>query len=242
MYRFFKKLPDKLTFNLSYQDVHVRIMPLAKVRRITLRYDLKTREFKLRLPLRHSLSAVENFLKEAQGWMEGQISKAPQLIDIHTCTKISLMGKDLDLSYHGSRRVSFLQEENKLHIMAPTPHFGLSLEKWLRQTLLAYCEDKSAYYSEILGVNVKRVSVREAKSRWGSCSAQGALSYNWRLIFAPKEVIDYVVAHEVAHLREMNHSLRFWRLVARLHPDAQKARQWLKINGSTLFVLQFQSA
>lgn len=242
MRRFLKKLPDKLTFNLPHQEVHVRIMPLANIRRTTLRYDLQTQEFKLRTPLYYKLAAVEKFLREAQGWMEGQLSKAPQLVHIHECKKILLMGNDLELSYHVSRRVSFLLEEAKLHIMAPTPHFGALLEKWLRQMILAYCEDKSAYYSELLGVKVKKVSVRETRSRWGSCSAQGALSYNWRLIFAPKDVIDYVVAHEVAHLREMNHSIKFWRLVAQLHPEAQRARHWLKINGSTLFMLQFRSA
>src|SRR3546814_4689389 len=102
--------------------------------------------------------------------MEKQLLKAPQLIHIHTCSHFSLMGNEVKLSYHVSRRASFLLNENKLHIMAPTPHFGPLLEKWLRQTILEYFQSKSHYYSDLLGVKVKKVSIREAKSRWGSCS------------------------------------------------------------------------
>jgi predicted metal-dependent hydrolase len=75
---------------------------------------------------------------------------------------------------------------------------------------------------------VTRVGVRDPKSRWGSCSSTGALSFSWRLVFAPEAVVDYVVAHEVAHLVEMNHSPRFWRVVASLVADSQTPRAWLK--------------
>jgi predicted metal-dependent hydrolase len=77
---------------------------------------------------------------------------------------------------------------------------------------------------------VKRVTVRDTVSRWGSCARGGNLSFSWRLIFAPGAVIDYVVAHEVAHLVEMNHSKRFWRIVEQLHPDAKTERLWLNHN------------
>jgi predicted metal-dependent hydrolase len=79
-----------------------------------------------------------------------------------------------------------------------------------------------------LGKSVTRVGVRDPKSRWGSCSSTGALSFSWRLVFAPEAVVDYVVAHEVAHLVEMNHSPRFWKVVASLVPDSKTPRAWLK--------------
>ena len=79
-----------------------------------------------------------------------------------------------------------------------------------------------------IGHNVARVTVRDTKSRWGSCSGRGNLSFSWRLIFAPESVLDYVVAHEVAHLAEMNHGPRFWRLVESLSPDSATPRAWLK--------------
>lgn len=239
MWKVDENIPAKLAFSLNYQDVQVCIMPLARVKRATLRYDMQTQEFKIRVPLHYKQKTVERFLREAQGWMEKQLLKAPQLRHVCHCDRISLMGHEVELHYRASRRTSFLLMDGKLHIMAPTPNFGPVVEKWLKQTILEYFQVKSDEYSALLGVTVKKVSIRETKSRWGSCSAQGSLSYNWRLIFAPREVIDYVVAHEVAHLQEMNHSVKFWRLVAHLHPEAQKARHWLKLNGSKLFTLQF---
>src|SRR5690606_30252948 len=110
--------------NLSQQEVQVRILPLACVKRATLRYDVQSQEFKIRIPLHYKQATVEGFLRTAQGWMEKQLLKAPQLIHIHTCSHFSLMGNEVKLSYHVSRRASFLLNENKLHIMAPTPHFG----------------------------------------------------------------------------------------------------------------------
>ncbi len=81
----------------------------------------------------------------------------------------------------------------------------------------------------MLGVSVKRISVRDQSSRWGSCSTTGVLSYSWRLILAPPFVLDYLAIHEVAHLVEMNHSPRFWRLVSRMCPDAERAKVWLDV-------------
>jgi hypothetical protein len=86
----------------------------------------------------------------------------------------------------------------------------------------------------MLGVAVRRVSIRDQASRWGSCSSAGVLSYSWRLILAPPFVLDYLAAHEVAHLVEMNHSPRFWRAVMRICPDTRRAKAWLDANGAEL--------
>ncbi len=95
-------------------------------------------------------------------------------------------------------------------------------------------ERASRRYALALGVTIKRIGVRDQVSRWGSCSTSGVLSYSWRLIFAPPYVLDYLAAHEVAHLVEMNHSPRFWRLVERLCPDLRRAKAWLDVHGKDL--------
>jgi predicted metal-dependent hydrolase len=89
-------------------------------------------------------------------------------------------------------------------------------------------------YCARLGVVAKRITVRDTTSRWGSCSARGALSFSWRLVLAPPMVLDYLAAHEVAHLRELNHSPRFWRLVKLACPQTDEAEEWLKRHGSDL--------
>ena len=89
-------------------------------------------------------------------------------------------------------------------------------------------------YAEQLGVKPKRITIRDTSSRWGSCSSTRTLSFSWRLILAPSPILDYVVAHEVAHLRELNHKPRFWRLVETLVPDIDKSMRWLSENGTLL--------
>ena len=85
-----------------------------------------------------------------------------------------------------------------------------------------------------MGVTYGRISIREQKTRWGSCSSKGNLNFNWRLIFAPPEVLDYVVVHELAHRKEMNHSKAFYAIVESIMPDYRKWKKWLKENGGTL--------
>lgn len=93
---------------------------------------------------------------------------------------------------------------------------------------------KTEYYARIMGVTYGRISIREQKTRWGSCSSAGNLNYNWRLIFAPEKVVDYIVVHELAHRLEMNHSKAFYNIVESVLPDYQSAQQWLRENGRNL--------
>ena len=96
---------------------------------------------------------------------------------------------------------------------------------------------KAEYYARIMGVSYGRISIREQKTRWGSCSSKGNLNFNWRLILAPEEVLDYVVVHELAHRREMNHSKAFYSIVESVLPDYKQPKKWLRDKGQTLWDL-----
>ena len=111
-----------------------------------------------------------------------------------------------------------------------TRRVGDYLKRAAKHDLQAACRR----YAADLGVAVKRVSVRDQTSRWGSCSSTGVLSFSWRLILTPPFVLDYLAAHEVAHLVEMNHSRRFWRLLLRLCPATHRAKVWLNVHGADL--------
>ena len=113
--------------------------------------------------------------------------------------------------------------------MAPATNRGFPAEA---RSSTAWRASRAAAAS--LGVGLKRISIRDQTSRWGSCSTTGVLSYSWRLILAPPFVLDYLAAHEAAHLVEMNHSRRFWRLVEGIYPDVARAKSWLDAHGADL--------
>jgi predicted metal-dependent hydrolase len=113
-------------------------------------------------------------------------------------------------------------------------HAPRRLSDWLRTEVRRDINICILKHAKTLGCSPKRIAIRDQATRWGSCSTSGTLSFSWRLIFAPPFVLDYVAAHEVAHLREMNHGPRFWRLVKEAAPAMQTARLWLKTHGAEL--------
>ena len=106
------------------------------------------------------------------------------------------------------------------------------LEKLYRKKAKMQLENRCAYFAKRMAVDYNRIAVRAAKTRWGSCSAQGNLNFHWKLVLMPPEILDYVVVHELAHRKEMNHSQRFWAEVERSLPDYKARRKWLKEFGS----------
>jgi hypothetical protein len=109
-----------------------------------------------------------------------------------------------------------------------------TLEKRYREAARTQFEGRAAYFQLITGGSYSSITVRDQKTRWGSCSSRGTLSFNYRLIFAPPQVLDYVVVHELCHLTHMNHSRDFWNMVARIMPDYQIHRKWLRDHGDEL--------
>ena len=108
--------------------------------------------------------------------------------------------------------------------------------RWLREYARAEFEKKVRFYADKMQVSVNRIAVKEQKTRWGSCSAKGTLSFNWRLMLAPPAILDYVVVHELCHLTHMNHSAAFWQAVEAVYPDYRSARRWLKEHGQELIL------
>jgi predicted metal-dependent hydrolase len=121
-----------------------------------------------------------------------------------------------------------------LHVPGQPEFVSRRVTNWLRGEARRDLERAVARHADALGRQPTRIRVADPKSRWGSCSSKGALTFSWRLVLAPPRVLDYLVAHEVAHLREMNHGRRFWSLVERLDPDYEVARAWLNNSGVAL--------
>ena len=123
-----------------------------------------------------------------------------------------------------------------LLVPGETEHRSRRLTDWLKGEASAELAKRCAVHAGNLGVEVKSISMRSQSTRWGSCSSTGKLNFNWRLILAPPFVLDYVAAHEVAHLLEMNHSQDFWDVVERTLPTMERGREWLRVHGRELMV------
>lgn len=208
----------------------------AKARRMTLRQSRDGEQFILTVPRRHSRKAAEAFLNASASWMQKTRSKLPAIIPAADGGRILLRGEHYTIAATGRLRglVSVDDDTRVIAVPGAPPHMKRRLTEWLKREAEKDLYEASQRYASVMNVTVKRLSVRDQKSRWGSCNSDGVLSYSWRLIMAPPMVLDYVAAHEVAHLREMNHGPRFWRLVLSHCTSARTAKGWLKQHGQTL--------
>lgn len=163
----------------------------------------------VRIPLRGSMITARNLVRDKRDWIFKKV--------------------DLQKRRKQEREEQTAQSESKY-----TPEQRVGLEKRYRQAAKEYVPKRVDYYASVLGVSYERIRIAEQKTRWGSCSSKGTLSFNWKLMLAPPKVLDYVVVHELCHIKEMNHSPRFWKLVEEIMPDYKEYRTWLKENGNTL--------
>lgn len=211
----------------------------AAARRFTLRMARQGDAFVMTLPKRASLAEARRFAIKSESWMRAALTKAARRIDVVDGAVITVRGIDHTVVATGTLRGRVLQdrEAGLLHVPGAPEHMARRLLDWLKAEARNDLEQASRFYAEAMETRFRRLSVRDQKSRWGSCSAEGELSYSWRLILAPPMVLDYVAAHEVAHLQEMNHGPRFWRLVLRHCPHTRAAKTWLKTHGNRLHAL-----
>lgn len=236
MFDWFTAFKDTLPETLIIGDVTlpliVRRYPQA--RRMTLRYDAQRRVVRLSLPPRAPSRLAAAFLREKQEWLARQMERHPARVLFENDCIIPVLGTTVTLRHTVSLRGRVERKNDALHISASAEHLAKRVETWLKAQLRAAILSEAAHMADRLGVKFRRVSVRDTSSRWGSCSREGNLSFCWRLVFAPRAVLSYLIAHEVAHLREMNHSEAFWREVEKIYPDYRDAREWLKNNASEL--------
>jgi hypothetical protein len=217
----------------------VRVRRHRQARRYTLRIDAASREVVLTMPPRGSLQEARDFARKHGGWIAARLQRMPEAAPFVPGAEVPVCGVPHRIVHRRGQRGTVWTEtdddgQRLLCVAGELPHVDRRIGDFFKREAKRDLEAASRRYAEKLGAKVKRVSVRDQSSRWGSCSTTGVLSFSWRLILAPPYVLDYLAAHEVAHLVELNHSPRFWRLVRRLDPDFERAKRWLDVHGTDL--------
>lgn len=191
---------------LNYEDVEIVLQVIRSSRRsigLEICGDLKA---KIRVPVQMPDKEILKFAKAHREWV---LKKYTQMC---------------------SRRK---QEENtdKNRLCSASAGFDESRIPLLKEQARAAFEEKAVKFGKLMGVQPARITVKDQKTLWGSCSSKQNINLNWRLIMMPEEILDYVVVHELAHLKQMNHSKTFWKEVEKILPDYKRCREWLKLNG-----------
>jgi predicted metal-dependent hydrolase len=220
----------------SFQ-VALRRRPTAK--RITLRVSNATGEVVLTIPERTDLATAQRFAESHGGWIATRLARVPERVTFDDGSVIPLRGVPHRIVHWTNIRGTTRATRDAkgapiIAVAGDAPHVARRVREFLEAEARKDLTAAVRVHTGRLGISAKRMTVRDTKSRWGSCSARGALSFSWRLILAPPFVLDYLAAHEVAHLRELNHSHRFWRLTHDLCPRTEEAERWLKLHGSEL--------
>jgi len=234
-----QEIPEETLLEVDGREVVVRIRRSPRSRRYRLSIPHSGIPV-LSMPATGRWLEAEKFLQKQRAWLGARLKRSPAPVPFVDGAEILLRGTPALIVATGELRgqVEMRNGTNMLVLAVPggPEHMARRLTDWLKVQALGELEKSTKFHAGRLGVTPKSVRTRTQSSRWGSCSSAGRLNYNWRLILAPPFVLDYVVAHEVAHLCEMNHSPAFWARVKETMPEMERGRAWLKANGGQLMV------
>lgn len=220
---------------LDDPEVLVRLTRSARARRFTL--SVRGGEARLTAPAAAPEADTRRFLLRQSGWLRDALARSPERVKVAPGATIMLDGAPVRLIDSGATRGPCALREAGL--LTPSRNAGPAVAAFLRMRAQGRLTQSAGRAAATLGARCGRVSLRDTRSRWGSCTSRGDLAFSWRLAMAPVEVQDYVAIHEAAHLREMNHGPAFWALVARLCPDYRARRAWLRREGASLHAYDF---
>ena len=220
--------------------VEVHLKRSARARRFSLRVSRLDGKVTLSMPARAREGEALAFLLGHEGWLRETLQGMPDsaLRPVGPGSVLPVEGRELVVTPATGRGVRV--EADCLLVPGDPATAGPRVAAWLKVLARDRLAAASTRYAELVGRRYTTLALRDTRSRWGSCSPDGRLMYSWRLILAPPPILDYVAAHEVAHLVELNHSPAYWRVVTGICPDWQQHRDWLRTHGSSLHRLRFQ--
>ncbi|HEY1720468.1 MAG TPA: SprT family zinc-dependent metalloprotease [Magnetospirillaceae bacterium] len=210
------------------------VMRTARARRVRIRVDARKGEAVLVLPPRAALREGRDFAQSNAAWLRARLAELPPRVSFEPGVEITVGGTQYVLHWdrHAPTRVHAVGA--LIIVGGAREQFAQKVVEWLKRRARERISRRAEALAERIEKSIRRISIRDPRARWGSCTHKGDLSFSWRLILAPANVLDYVVAHEVAHLAHLNHGPKFWALVEKLMPDFAEARAWLDGHGPEL--------
>jgi predicted metal-dependent hydrolase len=230
--------------DVAGRSLPLRIVENERARRLTLRIDAGGRGLRVTVPPGIARGEVDRFLIRHQGWLEQRLAKVPDRPHVRPGIKIPLRGVPHLIVHEpasrGTVEVGTVEGAPALIVHGDRRHLSRRVADFLKREAKREIEALVARHTGVIGKRAKAIRFKDTSSRWGSCTSDGTLSFSWRIMMAPAPVINYLVAHEVAHIREMNHGPKFWKLCKELCPDTERCRDWLKRNGGALQAIGFE--
>jgi hypothetical protein len=229
-------LPEHIEL-IDGRRVPLRVIVNPRARHISLRLDSARREAVAVAPTQRLAPKAAAFAIDRAGWIQQHLARLPIAIPLTPGATIPLRGAPHRLVMTSGRAPARIEQgtPNRIVIGAPdAATFVARVRRFLAAEARRDLALAVAKHAKTLKVTWKSIAVKDTTSRWGSCNSDGALCFSWRVVLAPPAILDYLAAHETAHLRELNHSKRFWAHVARCAPEFEKAEAWLRKHGAAL--------
>lgn len=219
-------------------NISVSLKRTRRARRLSLRVSSVDGQVTLTLPPHVTDHDAQAFVNEKSGWIRKAVSRSLAPVNVE-------IGSELPIAGHTCRIVAGKGRAARLTegaIEAPSDRTGPAIRALIKHLARARLGAATERFASTLCETPGRLTLRDTRSRWGSCTSEGNLMYSWRLVLAPLDVLDYVAAHEVAHLRHMDHSPRFWSAVEDLYPNYEAPRAWLREHGASLHRYRFDTS
>ena len=216
----------------------IKVVKSKTARKLTLRIDSKAHLPVLTIPKYCSSKQAVEFALSHKDWIERNLAKIPSPKRFADKERFSFFGSEIEICHDSSLKSGSFLQDNILHVSGSEEFCHRRVSDFIKRETQKKLLELSRQKASALERKVNTVYVKDTKSRWGSCSTNGNLSYSWRLALAPEFVIDYLISHEVSHLKHPDHSRNFWNCVKALCPECAKGKAWLKTHGKELYAYE----
>lgn len=242
---FFRQLQKRnrdFEITVDGNPISVFVKENDRARRLIMRLAPGGAAVKVTVPSHVGDEEIETFVEKNRAWIATRIGRLPDRVKLAPGSNILFRGVEHRIEATGNLRGIVETAVNGsgqpvIRVPGEAEAIGKKLLVWLKREARKDLDQAVMRHCEKIAVRPKRLRITDTTSRWGSCSTTRTLSFSWRIIMAPPEILDYLAAHEVAHLVEMNHSARFWNLTRKLCPGTDTHKNWLRVNGSKLHAI-----